>query len=167
MELRIRISRKLEFSYVDYYKITTTDRQGSQNLNNDTFFRLPVVSAQVITGTEKYPDACILLNYDDDDYSQGHAQTKEAFRALTKYDILQKNLSDDNFRSSNVRADDIGYNSYVFDTRCRQEFTASQPNLVKFKFDGVVPNDINGYTLVLTNKLVSTSSDGQRHFDLI
>ena len=46
------------------------DRQDSQNLNNDTFCRLPVVSAQCIIGREKYPDAGILLNYDDDDYSQ-------------------------------------------------------------------------------------------------
>ena len=45
------------------------DRQDSQTLNNDTFCRLPVVSAQCIIGTEKYPDAGILLNYDDDDYS--------------------------------------------------------------------------------------------------
>ena len=65
------------------------DRQDSQNLNNDTFCRLPVVSAQCIIGTEKYPDAGILLNYDDDDYSQGYHQIKEAFRALTKDDILQ------------------------------------------------------------------------------
>ena len=36
------------------------DRQDSQNLNNDTFCRLPVVSAQYIIGTEKYPDAGIL-----------------------------------------------------------------------------------------------------------
>ena len=42
------------------------DRQDSQNLNNDTFCKLPVVSAQCIIGTEKYPDAGILLNYDDD-----------------------------------------------------------------------------------------------------
>ena len=65
------------------------DRQDSQNLNNDTFCRLPVVSAQCNIGTEKYPDAGILLNYDDDDYSQGYHQIKEAFRALTKDDILQ------------------------------------------------------------------------------
>ena len=57
------------------------DRQDSQNLNNDTFCRLPVVSAQCVIGTEKYPDAAILLNYDDDDYSQGYHQIKEAFRA--------------------------------------------------------------------------------------
>ena len=68
------------------------DRQDSQNLNNDTFCRLPVVSAQCIIGTEKYPDTGILLNYDDDDYSQGYHQIKEAFRALTKDDILQPYL---------------------------------------------------------------------------
>ena len=143
------------------------DRQDSQNLNNDTFYRLPVVSAQCIIGTEKYPDGGILLNYDDDDYSQGYHQIKEAFRALTKDDILQPYISDDNFRTSNVAANDIGYNLYVFDIRYQKNFTNSQPIKVEFKFDGVVLNDINAYALVLTNKLVSISSDGQRHFDLI
>ena len=42
------------------------DRQDSQNLNNDTFCRLPVVSAQAIIATGKYTDAGILLKYDDD-----------------------------------------------------------------------------------------------------
>ena len=65
------------------------DRQDGQNLNNDTFCRLPFVSAQCIIGTEKNPDAGILLNYNDDDYSQGYGQIKEAFRAVTKDDILQ------------------------------------------------------------------------------
>ena len=52
------------------------DRQDSQNSNNDSFCRLPVTSAQCIIGTEKYPDVGILLNYDDDDYSQGYSQIK-------------------------------------------------------------------------------------------
>ena len=142
------------------------NRQDSQSLNNDTFCRLPVVSAQCIIGTEKYPDAGILLNYDDDDYSQGY-QIKEAFRALTKDDILQPYISDDNLRTSNAAANDIGYNLYVFDIRYQKNFTNSQPIKVEFKFDGFVPNDINGYALVLTNKLVSISSDGQRPFDLV
>ena len=143
------------------------DRQDSQNLNNDTFCKLPVVSAQYIIGTEKYPAAGILLNYDDDDYRQGYHQIKEAFKALTKDNILQPYISDDSFRTSNVAANDIGYNLYVFDKRYQKNFTNSQPIKVEFKFDGVIPNDINGYALVLTNKLVSISSDGQRHFDLI
>ena len=102
-------------------------RQDSQNLNNDTFCRLPVVSAQCIIGTEKYPNAGILLNYDDDDYSQGYHQIKEAFRALTKVDILQPYISEADFRKSNVAANDIGYNLYVFDTRYQKNFTNSQP----------------------------------------
>ena len=47
------------------------DRQHDQTLNNDTLYRMPVSSAQCNIGTEKYPDSAILLNYDDDDYSQG------------------------------------------------------------------------------------------------
>ena len=143
------------------------DRQDSQNLNNDTFCRLPVSSCQCIIGTEKYLDSGIILNYDDDDYSQGISQIKEAFRALTKDDILQPYIPDDDLRSSNVWSDDVGYNLYVLDLRYQQNFTAFQPIKVEFKFDGVVPNDINGYALVLTNKLVSISSDGQKHFDLL
>ena len=47
------------------------DRQHDQNLNNDTFCRMPITSAQFFIGNEKYPDICHLLNYDDDDYAQG------------------------------------------------------------------------------------------------
>ena len=143
------------------------DRQDSQNLNNDTFCRLPVVSAQCVNATENYADAGILINYDDDDYSQGYHQIEEAFRALTKDDILQPYISEEDFRTSNVRAADVGYNLYVFDIRYQKNYTAFQPIKVEFKFDGVVPKNYNGYASVLTNKLVSISSDGQRHFDLI
>ena len=65
------------------------DRQNDQNLNNDTFYRPLVTSAQCIIGTEKYPDSGILLNYNDDDYSQGYGQIKEAFKALTKDNLFQ------------------------------------------------------------------------------
>ena len=87
------------------YRISTKqqDRQGSQNLNNDTFYGLLVNSAQGIIGTEIYPDAGIILKYDDDDYSQGYSQITEAFRALTKDDILQPYISDQDFRSSNLQ----------------------------------------------------------------
>ena len=53
------------------------DRQNSQNLNNDTFCRLPITSCQCIISAKKYPDSGILLNYDDNDYSRGYGQIKE------------------------------------------------------------------------------------------
>ena len=128
----------------------------------------PVTSAQCIIGTEKYPESAILLNYDDDDddYNQGYGQIKAAFRALTKDDILQPYISDKDFKTSNNN-NDIGYILYVFDIRYQKDFQNSQPIKVEFKFTGAVPAGIYGYALVLTNKRISISSDGQRHFDLI
>ena len=141
------------------------DRQHDQNLNNDTFVRLPVISAQAIIGTERYPDSAILLNYDDDYYSQGYGQIKEAFKALTKDNILQPYISDHDFGSSND-ANDIGYNIYAFDIRYQKNFENSQPVKKEFKFSENIDAGIYGYALVLTNRLISISSDGQRMFDL-
>ena len=141
------------------------DRQHDQNLNNDTFVRLPVISAQVVIGTERYPDSSILINYEDDDYSQGYGQIKEAFKALTKDNILQTYISDHDFKSSND-GNDIGYNIYAFDIRYQKKFENSQPIKIDFEFSEIIPAGIYGYSLVLTNKLISISSDGQRMFDL-
>ena len=127
------------------------DRQHDQNLNNDTFVRLPVISAQVVIGTERYPDSGILLNYDDDDYSQGYGQIKEAFKTLTKVNILHPYLSDDDFRSSN-EGNNIGYNINAFDIRYQKNFENAQPVKVEFKFSENIPGVIFGYALVLTNR---------------
>ena len=142
------------------------ERQESQNLNNDTLYRPAVISAQCIIGTEKFSDSALLLNFIDDEYNKAYGQTKEAFKALRKDAILQLSIIDNDFRSS--RDDyDIGYNLYVFDKRYRKKLESAQPIKKEIKFDGVVGAGIYGYALVLTNKLVSISSDGQRHFDLI
>ena len=79
--------------------------------------------------------------------------------------MLQPYRSDNDFRSSNNN-NDIGYNLYVFDIRYQKNLENAQPIKVEFKFDGVLPAGICGYALVLTNKRISISSDGQRHFDL-
>ena len=141
------------------------DRQHDQNLNNDTFVRLPVISAQVVIGTERYPDSAILLNYDDDNYSQAYGLIKEAFKALTKDDILKPYISEDEFRSNND-GNNICYNIYSFDIRYQKNFENAQPVKVEFKFSENVNAGIYGYALVLTNRIASITSDGQRMFDL-
>ena len=106
------------------------------------------------------------MNHDDDDHAQGYAQVKEAFRVLTNDDILRTYLSENDFRSSND-GDNIGYNVHMFDIRYQKNFESALPIKPEFKLDGVIPAEIYGYASVLTKKLKSISSDGQRHFDLI
>ena len=152
-----------------YVVFQQSDRQHDQKLNNDTFYRMPVTSAPVVIGTKVYPDNSFLLNYNDDDYSQVYGQIKEAFRALTKDNIFQPYISDDDFRSYNVGdgGNEIGYNIHVFDIRYQRNCESGQSVKVEFIFDGVIPAGIYGYALVLLNGLVSISSDSQRVFDLV
>ena len=79
----------IKFPIWNIVRFQQRDGQDSQIFNNDTFYRFPVTNAQCIIGTEQYPDNSILLNFDDYIYSQGYGQIKDAFRALTKDDVLE------------------------------------------------------------------------------
>ena len=96
---------------------------------------------------KKYPDSGVLLNYNDDDYSQGYEQIKEAFKALTKDNILQTYIPEDDFRSSSD-GDNIGYNIHSFHIRYQKNFESGQTAKVEFKLDDVVPPGIHEYALV-------------------
>ena len=115
-----------------YVAFQQHDTQHNQTLNNDTFYRMPVTSAQCIIGTENYSDSAILLNYDDDDYSQGYGQIKEAFKALTKDNILQPYISEDDFRSDS-KGNSIGYNIHIFDIRYQKDYQSGQSVKIEFK----------------------------------
>ena len=78
-----------------------------------------------------------LLNCDDDEYSQGYSQNKEAFRALTQDDILNPYILDLDFVSSNM-SNDIGCKIYVFEIRYQKNLEAAQPFKVEFKFSGFI-----------------------------
>ena len=126
---------------------------------------MPVTSAQCFIGAGRYPESGILLNYNDDDYSQAYGQSKEIFETLTKNDTLQPYTTENYFRSSND-GHNIGYNVHSFDIRDQKNFESGHLVKVEFKHDGVVPDGIYGYALALTERLVSISSDGHRMFDL-
>ena len=109
-----------------------------------------------------------MLNYDDDDYSHTYGQIEEEKllefqQKLVFFNHIYQILISDLQMFGLMMLVII----YVFDIKSQQNFTAFQGSKVEFKLDGVVSNDISGYALVLTNKLKSISSDGQRHCDLI
>ena len=88
-----------------------------------------------------------MFNYGEEHFSQGYAQIKEAFRALTEDDIPQPHLSAHNFRSANAKdaGEDKYYvclNLFVFDIRYQTDFTVAQPIKVENKFDVFVPANI-------------------------
>ena len=59
-------------------------------------------------------------------------------------------------------------NFYVFDLSKQRDPIGSQPIRLEFKFNAAINvADYIAYALVLTPKLISISSDGQRHFDLL
>ena len=55
----------------------------------------------------------------------------------------------------------------MFSTSYQKNLESAQRIKAEFKFSENIPAGIYGYALVLTNKLDSIRSDGQRHFDLI
>ena len=60
------------------------------------------------------------------------------------------------------------YKFFVFDLSKQNDNIASQPIRLEFKFNAAIDvADFIAYALVLTPKLISISSDGQRHFDLL
>ena len=53
-----------EYSDNNFYRISTMRYTGFTRSKQETFRRLPVIDAQNVKGTEKYPDPGITLNYD-------------------------------------------------------------------------------------------------------
>ena len=84
---------------------------------------MPVTSSQCNIGNRKC--SAILLNYNDDDYSQGYGKIKEAFKALTKDNIFQPYITEDDFRWSND-GDVIGFNIHAFDIQYQKFFESGQ-----------------------------------------
>ena len=60
------------------------------------------------------------------------------------------------------------YSFYVFDLSKQRDIIASQPFRLEFEFNAAFAvAEYVAYALVLTLKLISISSDGQMHFDLL
>ena len=146
-------------------EFTQRDHFNQQHQNNDTFYRPSVVNAQCIIGCEKFPDAGINCIYAIDKYSQAYGENVSCFKHLAKDKILRPYITQKDFITTNSYPDgNPGYNLYVFVILHHQDYSPAQLMKVIFDFRPAVPVATNfiGYGLLLPNKLVSDSSDGQR-----
>ena len=132
----------------------------SQTHDNATFDRLPISSGVCKIGSEKYPDDGIECDYDRDKYDQAYHEIENFYLLKSETNLLNPFIDLHKFRTN--------YNFYVFDLSKQKDNIASQPIRLEFKFNAVIDvADYIAYALVLTPKLISISSDGQRHFDLL
>ena len=132
----------------------------SQVHDNAVFDRLPISNAVCKIGSEKYPDDGIECEYDRDKYDQAYSEIENFYHLNSETNLLNPFIDLNKFRTN--------YNFYVFDLSKQKDIIASQPIRLEFKFNAAIDvADYIAYALVLTPKLISISSDGQRHFDLI
>ena len=132
----------------------------SQTHDNAIFDRLPVSNAVCKIGSEKYPDDGIECDYDRDKYDQAYSEIENFYLLKSETNLLNPFIDLHKFRTN--------YNFYVFDLSKQKDNIASQPIRLEFKFNAAIDvADYIAYALVLTPKLISISSDGQRHFDLL
>ena len=132
----------------------------SQTHDNAIFDRLPVSNAVCKIGSEKYPYDGMECDYDRDKYDQAYSEIENFFLLKSETNLLSPFIDLHKFRTN--------YNFYVFDLSKQKDPIGSQPIRLEFKFNAAIDvADYIAYALVLTPKLISISSDGQRHFDLL
>ena len=132
----------------------------SQVHDNSVFDRLPISNAVCKIGSEKYPDDGIECDYDRDKYDQANSEIENFYHLHSETNLLNPFIDLHKFRTK--------YPLFVFDLSKQKDQIASQPIRLEFKFNAAIDvANFVAYALVLTPKLISISSDGQRHFDLI
>ena len=132
----------------------------SQTHDNATFDRLSISNAVCKIASEKYPDDEIECDYDRDNNDKAYSEIEIFYQLKSETNLLNPFIDLHKFRRR--------YYFYVFDLSKQIDHIASQLIRLEFKFSaafGVA--DYIAYALVLTPKLISISSDGQRHFDLL
>ena len=132
----------------------------SQIHDNAVFDRLSISNAVCKIGSEKYPDDGIECDYDRHKYDQAYSEIEIFYQLKNETNFFNPFINLHKFRRS--------CNFYVFGLSKQKDHNASQPIRLEFKLSAAFAvADYVAYALVLTPKLISIISDGQRHFDLV
>ena len=129
-----------------------------QTHDASTFDVMNVTECYCKIGSGFYPEDRMNINYGTNNY-------KEAFKEIVNfkdYNRLPLNIKPyikhSTFKSS--------YRKYVFDTRYQSDHIGPQPIQLNFKFSATVA-DVICHALVLTRKVISVNSDGNKMVDIV
>ena len=124
-----------------------------------TFDIMNVTECYRKIGTEFYPEDRMKINYGTNNYNEAF---KEIFSFNKDYNglphIIKPYINHRTLKSS--------YRTYVFNTRYRSDHIGPQPIQLNFKFSAAVA-DVICHALVLTRKVISVNSDGNKMADII
>ena len=110
-------------------------------------------------GSELYPEDRMNIVYGANNYN-------EAFKKTVNFNKDYNGLPHNIKPYINHRPFKSSYRIYVFDTRYQSDHIGPQPKQLNFKFSAAVA-DIICHGLVLTRKVISVNSDGNKKVDIV
>ena len=130
-----------------------------QTHDASTFHIMNVTECYCKIGSEFYPEDRMNINYGTNNYS-------DAFTEIVSFNKDYKGLPHNIKPYINHRTFKSSYRIYVFDTRYQSDHIGPQPIQLNFKFSAAVA-DVICHALVLTRKIISVNSDGNKMVDII
>ena len=130
-----------------------------QTHDASTFDIMSVTECYCKIGSEFYPEDRMNINYGTKNYN---AAFKEIVSFKKDYNGPPYNIKS----YINHRTFKSSYRIYVFDTRYQRDHIGPQPIQLNFKFSAAVA-DVICHALVLTRKVISVNSDGNKMVDII
>ena len=124
-----------------------------------TFHRMNVTECYCKIGSEFYPEDRLKINYGTNNYN-------EAFKEIVKFNKNYNALPPNIKPYINHRTFKSSYRIYVFDTRYQNDHIGPHPIQLNFKFSAAVA-DVICHAVVLTRKVISVNSDGNKMVDII
>ena len=132
-----------------------------QTQNNAIFERPDVIEASCNVGSVKDPDNEFQKDFNRNKNNEPYNEIRQFYKDYIKGEGSPY-ITFKEFKEL--------YNLYVFDLRAQKHIPAAQLIGVNFKYRAAydaVANNYQAVALVLTQKMISVSSDGQRMFDVI
>ena len=124
-----------------------------------TFDIMNITECYCKIGSEFYPEDRMNINYGTNNYN-------EAFKEIVSFNKDYNGLPHNIKPFINHRKFKSSYRIYVFDNRYQSDHIGPQPIQVNFKFSAEVA-DVICHALVLTRKVISVNSDGNKMVDII
>ena len=130
-----------------------------QTHDASTFDVMNVTECYCKIGSEFYPEDRMNINYGTNNYN-------EAFKEIVSFNKDYNGLPHNIKPYINHRTFKSSYRIYVFDTRYQRDHIGPIPIKLNFKFSAAVA-DVICHALVLTRKVISVNSDGNKMVDII